>query len=173
MAIRARGARIEKKGVRGMFIKIAKIDRICPISGDIRYSVLDESRQAYGRRQSESHILRNISSDEAEAQIAKKHRASLVSEEEFSEFLSLFQEEDEERIAHQSAINEAEEKERFYESLTGVRLKIYNDLGLEGAEWRKAVNAIDDEWRRRYCKIEPKPWWWSGDGENGWQPLGG
>jgi len=131
-------------------MKIAKINRICPISGDIEYSILDESSFSCGRRQVEGGILRNVSPDEAESRICKQHKAEMVSEEYFNEFLSLFQEEDNERIAHQSAINEEREKEKFYASLTGIPLKIYNELDLEGTEWKKASEAINDEFRERY-----------------------
>lgn len=139
-------------------MKIAKIDRVCPISGNIEYSILDENVFSCGRRQAEGGILRNVSPDAAESRIYKQHKAEMVSEEDFNEFLSLFQEEDNERIARQSAINEEREKEAFYASLTGIRLKIYNELGLEAAEWRNAAQAINDEFRKRsHVYINPDP----------------
>ena len=155
-------------------MRIAKIDRICPISGNVEYSVLDEQSFSCGRRTVDHGILRNISADEAESRIAKKHKAELVSEEDFNEFLSLFREEDNERITRQSAINEERKEKEFYASLTGIRLKIYNDLNLESTEeWWKANEAINDEFRRRYHKgggqHEGTPYDWG----NGWQPLGG
>jgi len=131
-------------------IKIAKLDSICPISGDVRYSILDEAVFVCGRRTEERRILINCKADEVESRICQRDKAILVSAEEFEEFLSLFQAEDNERIARQSAINEKREQEQFYASLTGVRLKIYNDLGLEGTAWRKAASAINDEFRRRF-----------------------
>jgi|SRR5579859_384968 len=132
-----------------MSIKIAKIDSICPISGDVRYSILDEASSQNGRRLPEQRILRNCKSDEVVSRICR-NGAQIVSPEEFEEFLSLFQAEDDERIARQSAINEQREEEQFYASLTGIRLKIYNELSLEGTPWKKAASAINDEFRARY-----------------------
>jgi len=150
---------------------IAKIDSICPISGKIEYSVLNEGKLLFGRRAAEQFSLINCKLDEAEVRIAKRHKASLVSDEEFEEFLSIFQVEDEERIARNSAEEYKREEEQFYASLTGVRFKIYNDLGLEGTEWKKAARAIDDEFDKRYRKVEFNPF--RIDRNNGWQPFGG
>jgi|SRR5262245_48564901 len=104
-----------------------------------------------------------------EDEIRRKHRfdcVQIVDAEEFEEYVSLFHQEDEERIAKQVQENEERDEKEFYNSLQGIRLRIHQDLNLQGMPWRKAASAIDDEFRRRYSSpVE----WGVTDGINGLQ----
>ncbi|SRR6266852_3461570 len=141
-------------------IKIAKIERSESYVRDeslFFVSLFDEGRTIPSGRYAvpvrdvvRTGVRINCKADEIEEVLCKRCDALLVSEVEFNEFVSQCRSADAERAEKHNSAVEAREEEQFYVSLSGIRLKIYNDLGLEGTAWKKASVEINDEFRRRY-----------------------